>query len=163
MIKKLATLLLMGALLGGQESNQQEGIQDSTEHYSVVYQPLPLNNILTIYDGQDREIPMCQMGYEQNGVRVVTNLILPYVFESTDSMASFNITPCDFPNYLGIIHNHPSEFCIPGEMDMDRFVNDERASIETIVCGTNIENGAVTMSQTIKEDLSDLIIEKYKR
>lgn len=149
-MKSLTTLGLIATLFSAQE-------------YPVVYAELPFNNIFMVYEGQDREIPLCQFGFEQRGVRFVTGLKIPYIIESTDSMAQFNISPCNSPFYLGIIHNHPKGYCSPGELDLDRFINDERASIETIVCDVDMGTGAVTMNHTLKEDLPDSIIRKYKR
>lgn len=135
----------------------------SVQEYPVVYSDLTLNNILMVYGGQSREIPMCQFGIEQNGLRIVTELKLPYISESNDSSAFFYSGPCESPFYLGMLHNHPRGFCSPGDMDIDRFINDEQATIETIVCGVDMETGAVTLNHTLKEDLPDSLIQRYKR
>ena len=116
-----------------------------------------------VYNGQQREIPMCQFGFEQDGVRFVTEVKLPYITESTDSMASFNMSACDSPFYLGLVHNHPSGYCGPGEMDLDRFINDERASIETIICGIDTEDDGIIMNHTTKESLPDSLVARLKR
>lgn len=135
----------------------------SVQEYPVVYYEIPLNNILMVYADQPREIPMCQFGYVQNNIRFVTNVKLPYVMESTEEMADFYRPHCDVPNYLGIIHNHNNGICIPSEVDLERFVNDEKASIESIVCFANVEQNRIRMNHFMKSEIPDSIIRRYKR
>ena len=149
-MKTIATIGLIASLLAPQK-------------YPVVYYEQTLNNILMVYADQPREIPLCQFGFEEDGVRVVTDVKMPYVLESTETMANFYRPDCDASDYLGIIHNHNNGVCFPSEVDLERFINDEEASIESIVCYANVKNNHLTMNHYIKDQLSDSIIERYKR
>lgn len=163
-MKKLATLGLIGALLGGQVSAQQEGThQEDVKKYPVVYHEVPFNNILMIYANQPREIPLCQFGYEQNGVKFVDEVRLPYVIESTETMANFYRPHCNSPKYLGILHNHNNGICLLSEVDLERFINDDKATIESIVCYASVENNQIRMNHFIKSEIPDSIIKRFKR
>ena len=149
-MKTIATIGLIAALF-------------TSQPYPVIYDDLALNNILMVYADQPREIPMCQFGFERNGIRFVNEVRIPYVIESTETMADFYRPNCDSPDYLGIIHNHNNGICFPSEVDLERFINDDEASIESIVCYANVKNNHLTMNHYIKDQLSDSIMRMYKQ
>mgnify|MGYP001596465748 CR=1 FL=1 len=108
------------------------------------------NNFLFIYSGMDSEIPMCLIGTEgQDGIRIRDGVIPPVMFTTTDS-STFDMNYCHKQrDYIGIAHYHNGA-CYPSPVDIERFVNDERAKLELIVCDVDKEEGRVGMNFTFK-------------
>lgn len=93
-------------------------------------------NLLNVYDSVEKETPFCLHGVEtENDEYVITRLQTPRMISSTEHSATLDNTNCaNQSDYLGMIHNHPSGICVPSEIDIYRFMNDEDTLVEVIAC-----------------------------
>jgi len=165
-MKKIWLAGLIGLMsYGGYSLGSAQERQESEKH-QVVYSPKVTNFINYIYDKKTKEFPLCVLGKREGNTYYVNDLRIPSVSQSTDSKASYNGEDCtSLDGYLGVAHNHPGEtlFCEPGGIDLKRFINDERAQIEIIVCRVNSDSTQADIKVFYKELLSQGLINLFKR
>lgn len=117
----------------------------------VQYTPRIVNTLMNIYDGRVRELPVCLLGKVNKNTYVVDDIKIPEILTADETSTSFNPKDCqDNKKYLGIMHNH-SDYCYPSMIDLNRFISDKKAKIESIVCGV-VYPDSVNIMTVIKND-----------
>ena len=92
------------------------------------------------YKNQDTEFPFCLHGSSVDNKVKVEALRVPDVTLSHDSFGSFNNVSCALsPDYLGMIHNHPTGACFPSSIDFGRFNESTYATLEVVACRKDSE------------------------
>lgn len=133
-MKKLVLLALLGC-----------SAQPPTK---VHYMPNVLNNLINIYDNRSREMPICLLGNKKGDTYIIDDIKIPVIYSANNVSTSFSPEICQNKKYLGMIHNH-SDYCQPSEVDINRFIHDKKAKIETIVCEVAYPDG-IRLSTTRK-------------
>lgn len=156
--ERVLDIALVGAMAIGAFSctPKQMMTNINQQEVPVYFTHLVTNNIIYIYDGLEREIPLCLYGTERNGEYIVNDTQMPFLYESeqNDSLdvarARFASNSCPKVNYLGMAHNHPNGPCKPSEVDKERFENDRYARIEVIVCNADRHENNARINVTTK-------------
>lgn len=125
---------------------------------TAVYSNNVINILGILYYQTQLEIPLCMIGQRIENRYYVNELVFPTIISSSQRGSRFDSFNClNNKDYLGIIHNHNKVFCGPSTIDLKRFVYDERAKLETIVCDVyyNPETGTADSIQayTLYKDL----------
>lgn len=125
------------------------------------------------YDYSDRkiEIPYCVVGQKNGNEYYVNDLVFPHILKSTDT--SSVLLRCKVKNYLGLLHNHSQKprtdgKCVISGDDLRRFINDDNAKLEIIVCSVFIgkdpaESNILRIKTIFKDMIPKDTIEKYKK
>jgi len=122
------------------------------EKLPVWFSPKVLNNMVFLYDGLPFEFPLCALGDRVDSLYHVHDVSIPVLTERSDSSASFIPISCLSPEYLGMIHNHPTGWCGMSLADTKRFRDDSFARLEMVVCEANIERDTLRIYTMVKND-----------
>jgi len=127
----------------------------------IMFDERVLNSFSYLYDGLERELPLCMKGLVVNDLYLIYDVTIPLYLKSEDNMSEFDLDSCKHKDYIGIAHYHHSGKCRPSEGDIKRFEADINAKIETIVCpGVERYGDDIDFFNLTKEQLADYK-EKY--
>ena len=111
----------------------------------ITFSDKAISNLYHIYKGVKNEVPFCLYGFANENRIHVRDVEMPLITYNSKGKVSFNSRYCNFPDYIGIAHNHKRS-CLPSLVDLYRFRTDQRASVELIICGVSKENIQMDMS-----------------
>ena len=122
MIKTILTTLL---LAGCATTTSTIEIQDNPMINNVYFTPKVVNSFFNIYGDQKREIPLCLEGLRVADNYIVHTTKIPFIVNSDEVSSTYNASSCYTPEYLGMVHNHPTGPCRPSDVDLKRFREDD--------------------------------------
>ena len=165
-MKKTWLLGLIGLMSYGGYSlgNAQE--QQEPEKHQVFYAPKVTNTLISIYDKKTKGFPLCSLGYRKGNSYFIEDLKAPTIISYADPTTFYNREDCtNLSNYIGMIHNHTGDTisCQPGHIDLRRFINDEKAQIEIIVCNADSDSTQTNIRAWYKELLPQSLINLFKQ
>ena len=163
-MKKLLNILLAATVgCNGCSTRPLQQVKIEPEDYKIQYDGLTVNNIINIYHGRKKELPICQLGTRVGNTFRVTDIKLPRILNVTDSMTRYDPSVCrDDKRYLGMLHNHNDGNCNPSLVDAYRFVHDDPAKIESILCELKYEEGTMRVNTIFKERIAKTTIDSIK-
>ena len=118
------------------------------------------NSLFYIYKDQPNEIPVCLLGHNYEHQLRIDDIAIPPIGYSDNRSANYDDTYCHKTGgYVGMVHNHPNNFCGVSAGDLARFLKDERADIEVVFCGIN-EDGTIKLHLLPRPVEADKVIVK---
>lgn len=113
----------------------------------------PLNNILQVYDRQNREIPLCLYGRQMGENFYITDTSIPVIGQSTDDFATWDLATCtDRRDFIGMVHNHPTGYCGHSRTDYISLLRHEKIRVSIVACDINSETRTGHMEALAKRN-----------
>ena len=106
---------------------------------NVTFSEKARDNLYNIYKEATVEIPFCLYGSASRHKVHIEDVILPHITKNERTRVHYKKETCGTEGYIGAAHNHPRDIgCTMSVNNVVRVaLQDERAKIELITCGTN--------------------------
>lgn len=130
----------------------------------VSYSRKVTNSLIHIYEGKVFEMPVCLVGSREGDFYRISDIEIPFIYTVGKSEALYS--ECGegtgkVNDYVGMVHRHLNNNCVPSEIDMKRFFMEEQAKIEAIICEMNFPY-TIRIETYIKENLPEHILDYYR-
>lgn len=104
------------------------------------------NRLAYMYAGLERELSFCLHGRSLGSNIWVDDLTIPTYASSQENSVRMNLSGCMArPDFLGIVHNHPSGSCYPSIVDVQEIVRN-KYDLGMVVCDSNIDEDTIRLS-----------------
>ena len=130
-------------------NNYTSRVVQSQDQKPVVLATKVINNLAFLYDGIPREIPLCLRGTETSLFFYIRDVALPIIIANSDTSASYIQESCyAWQDYLGMAHPHTivegyQDQCGASTVDYNRFIEDEKARLEMVVCEASVKGDSL--------------------